>query len=300
MKTALVFATLYLIACKQPSHYTGKIFTGKSYFELSYDNFSIMADRYSSWNNKPIDTPFVAPFREIERTDTGNIIHTRYFIITEYGLQYYLTVTAKMNLWLNATTMFRLSYEGGQFKHAQLESGECYIETEDTVSLRLTDSLILFIQNQSGVDIRKTKDSLISVSVVRGAAIFVGQFGIATLPPKLQQAGRQFIINKNGSAVHWENVDTSLIKSWRNAKFLLAGDADLNEILQKVGNWYNLRINYPGIVNEIKKSSTPLSVLYTTPLDSVIQIIENAFPVSIKRNSESIFVYQQFYGSGWK
>ena len=117
------------------------------------------------------------------------------------------------------------------------------------------------------------------VSLIWGAAKVVGSYGHASMATTFQKSGLELFINKKSATGYFAPCDTNRI-SWRNARYLLNLDSNLNEILQKVGNWYNLKVVIGERKNSIEKSDTPLTSFCSAPLDSVLKIIETTFHVT--------------------
>lgn len=300
MKTILVFAMLLsFAACKNTSNYSGIVYAGKSYFHLSYDNLWLVADKFSSSVTHAIDSPVIGQRYRFIRKGGRTVFNTMYFITTPQGLQYYFQIAPGLKLWINTESMVTLSCEDGKLSTPRMAWGECCIEASDSLDFSLSDSLTVSLNKGTCLNIKRNiEQSLINVSLVRGRARFAGSYGKFIGSAVLQEPGKQIVINEENPVAQFKNIDTGKVVAWRNAGDLLAGDSNLNEILDKVGNWYHQTIV---VIDKIKNpvtSSAHLSIPCSTPLDTVLKKIETSFDISVRSHGESILVYETspFYG----
>jgi hypothetical protein len=301
MKVRLVFAMLLILSnCTVPVAYPGEIFTGKSYFRFPDDSTWIEATRYSSWNNKPLDSPVVSSFSDSVYTGSGHIFRKRCYLTTDKGVQYMFPIPGKMKVWLNAASRFTLSFENGHFARPGLFSGHSYIESIDSLTLDLTDSLKLLIPQGAHLDIRNNVyDSTISVALIRGNAHIIGNYGIAHIAMTLRLPGRAILISKKHVSETHALIDTIQTISWRNGQKLLCGNLNLNQALQKVANWYNVKFALSDPKMKMIEAETPLSIACNEPLYSVLRDVEQVFGVNVEITRGTIYVYELYPYNRW-
>ncbi|MDR6565062.1 FecR family protein [Chitinophaga ginsengisegetis] len=208
----------------------------------------------------------------------------RVTLSTPRGGQYRVTLSDGTRVWLNAASS--LSYPtvfNGKDRRVIL-NGEAYFEVAHNAS----QPFIVHTSNQdvtvlgTGFNINCYKDENNTVTtLVSGSVKLDGREGAASVQ---LHPGEQAILDKANFDV--AVVDVSLYTAWKDGDFRFKA-TPLAEVLRQVARWYDLKVDYTGVPEDIKVHA---SIRRDKKLSTVLHALEKIGDIKFEVKERNISV----------
>ncbi len=213
-----------------------------------------------------------------------NIYNT---IVTPKGGEFSLVLSDGSRVHLNADSKLQYPVEFvGDSRQVMLE-GEGYFEIAKKTKVGKKQPFIVRTGNQS-VEVLGTVfninsySRIIQTTLIEGAVkIRYGSHGSRIIKPNQQS---NFIVDSGYIEVH--EVDPYYVINWKNGMFAFE-DASIYEVMNAIGRWYNVDIQFEENLHQIHFSGT---MSRTEDISKVLRTIELTGEVKFKRTGRRILV----------
>lgn len=210
-------------------------------------------------------------------------------LIVPYGKRSTLTLADGSKIWLNSGSVLEFPAQfDSKKREISLTSGEMYIEV-------MPDQTKPFFVHTSGFNVRVygTKfnisnymDSLQSVVLVEGSV-------------SLQSKGhKELFITPSEKAIYsgsgtfeTQQVDVDQFISWKEG-YLSFDKTPMNEVLQKIGRYYNLSFDYEQDVN-LQKRTCSGKIYLSDNFDNVMTTVALLTSTQYRKENKNIFITNQ-------
>ena len=178
-----------------------------------------------------------------------------------------LTLSDGTNVWLNSESSLRYPVIFNGHDRTVEIKGEGYFE----VKKKVDQPFIVHVENGPKIEVLGTTFNVNAYpdELNIKTTLLDGSLRVASVVLKPGQqawlAGQKIVLNK---------VDTSDVVAWKNGLFAFQ-DADLPSVMRQLARWYNIDVNYEGLIPKEKfqfngKIGKDLS------LDNVLDLLNNA------------------------
>ncbi len=187
---------------------------------------------------------------------------------TPRGGQYQLVLPDGSRVWLNASSSihFPTAFIGNQ-RNVDL-TGEAYFEIaknkEKPFHVNVNGMQVEVLGTHFNVN-AYGDEGAIKTSLLEGS-VKIKKGNISGL----LKPGQQGILKKNGNDLEIKNADMNEVIAWKNGLFQFDG-ADIKTIMREIGRWYDVEIEYKGIVSERRFEG---KISRDSQLSDVLKILE--------------------------
>lgn len=206
---------------------------------------------------------------------------------TPRGGQYRVTLSDGTRVWLNAASS--LSYPtvfNGKDRSVTL-NGEAYFEVTHNASqpfiVHTPDQAVTVLGTDFNINCYKDENSTVT-TLVTGSVRLDGKGDAA---PLQLHPGEQAVLDKANFDVAM--VDVSLYTAWKDGEFRFKA-TPLVEVLRQVARWYDLKVDYTGISEDIKIHA---SIRRDKKLSTVLHALEKIGDVKFEVKERNIRVMHQ-------
>lgn len=204
-------------------------------------------------------------------------------LITKKGQEMNFTLPDGTRVWLNAGSILTLSKEFNKDTRTVALNGEAYFEVQHDASKPFLVNLPGMLGETSRIMVLGTrfnvsayaKDTAIKATLVEGIINMSNGSHSIVLKPG-QEAS---IDNKQARGLFLADADTAIATSWKEG-FFKFDNAPIEEILTKIGRWYNVDIVYKDLVPASNYSGTISKSLKLSALLEALQSSGLGFKVS--------------------
>lgn len=165
-------------------------------------------------------------------------------IVTPRGGQYAVELADGTKVWLNASSSIEFPTEFSDSVREVTITGEVYFEVahqSKPFKVKVHDTSIRVLGTHFNV-MAYDNESTQNTTLLQGSLIVGTRTHSNLLMP-----GNQLRLNKTGDVAFIKNADTEEAVAWRTGKFLF-NSADMYSIMRQVERWYNVEVNFEGIV----------------------------------------------------
>ena len=216
------------------------------------------------------------------RTSGAKTAETLYNTMsTPRGGQYQLVLPDGTKVWLNAASSIRYpaSFPANERKVAI--TGEVYFEVAAMRNPANKNALLPFIVQKGDmqVEVKGTHFNInayddetdVKVTLLEGR-VNVSTINAAGKQEAMLIPGHQARCGKTNRIAVADNVDLGEVTAWKNGLFNFS-NADIHMIMRQIGRWYDLEINYEGMIPEREFSG---KITRNTQLSNVLKILEQS------------------------
>jgi transmembrane sensor len=189
-------------------------------------------------------------------------------LTTPPGGQYQLVLPDGSKVWLNASSSihFPTAFTGN---HRDVElTGEAYFEVaknkEKPFHVNVNGMQVEVLGTHFNVNAYRDEGTIEtsllegSVKIKRGAA------------SGLLKPGEQGVLDENANKIEIKKTDMNEVMAWKNGLFQFDG-ADIKTIMREIGRWYDVEIEYKGMVPDRRFEGT---ISRDAQLSDVLKILE--------------------------
>lgn len=193
-------------------------------------------------------------------------------VSTPRGGQYQVILPDGSIVWLNAASSLRfpIAFAGGE-RNVSL-TGEAFFE----VAHMTNKPFKVAVEDGSTVEVLGTRfnitaytdDALVKTTLLQGSV----KLTTKAAAQQLLKPGQAVLVDKNGKVEGVKNVGTDITKAvpWRAGYISL--EADVKTVMQEIGRWYNLKIEYAG---KIPTKSLKGKIPREYPIKDVLTILQD-------------------------
>lgn len=241
------------------------------------------------WGPVDTDTASTDELSYYQEPLSDNKIQNEYLLTTKRGQQLKIATNYK-KIWLDAASTAFLRYQSHQLHSVALVNGNAYYETEkdsliidlpkDSLKLRGTPSSIVTVNNYAN-------EPNIVIALKKGKLIIAGKYKNKHIKKALSSPGDQIVINRaTGKAIHVP-VDSDDLPQWEKTEIYRFSNADMQSILRTAERWYNMPVIYK---DSIPNVSIVGSLLYISPVESLLQVLEANAPIKCQIKNDTITI----------
>lgn len=198
-------------------------------------------------------------------------------ITTPRGMTYNVTLSDGTKVWMNESSKLVYPVEFAKERREVTVEGEAYFEVVPNAQ-----APFYVVGRKGSVRVLGTKFNFTSsaeqavTTLVEGSVEVYSSTTKKVITPSQQATIREDILV--------EEVDVSMITAWKDGKYIFKSK-NLIEVMNYLGDWYNLAIEYDeGVKKDIKLSG----VIYKfTTFAEVIEVLEATKQISIKVKDEN-------------
>lgn len=202
------------------------------------------------------------------------------------GGEFQLTLADGTKVWLNAESTIKFPSHFTGSTRTVILTGEAYFDVT-----RNTDKPFEVITQQQTISVLGTsfnvsaypEDSGIFTTLVEGALEVSGQDGQSVL----LHPGNQSVYDVDSGELTSRAVDTHTYTSWKNGLFIF-DDEELGVILQRIGRWYNVSVQYDD--TGLEHTRFTIHIDKYQPITEVLQLIEITKAVDFELENKTIIV----------
>lgn len=193
-------------------------------------------------------------------------------VSTPRGGQYQVILPDGSIVWLNAASSLRfpIAFAGGE-RNVSL-TGEAFFE----VAHMTNKPFKVAVEDGSTVEVLGTRfninaytdDALVKTTLLQGSV----KLTTKAAAQQLLKPGQAVLVDKNGKVEGVKDVGTDITKAvpWRAGYISL--EADVKTVMQEIGRWYNLKIEYAG---KIPTKSLKGKIPREYPIKDVLTILQD-------------------------
>jgi len=193
-------------------------------------------------------------------------------VSTPRGGQYQVILPDGSIVWLNAASSLRfpIAFAGGE-RNVSL-TGEAFFE----VAHMTNKPFKVAVEDGSTVEVLGTRfnitaytdDALVKTTLLQGSV----KLTTKAAAQQLLKPGQAVLVDKNGKVEGVKEVSTDITKAvpWRAGYISL--EADVKTVMQEIGRWYNLKIEYAG---KIPTKSLKGKIPREYPIKDVLTILQD-------------------------
>ncbi len=219
---------------------------------------------------------------------TGSTTEVLYnTITTPKGGQYQLVLADGSKVWLNAASSLRFpaSFAGSERK-VEL-TGEGYFEVAKNTAMPFKVN----VAGKGEVEVLGTHfninsypdEATINTTLLEGS---VKVIGLMTKDSRMIAPGQQAQLAANGQINIKKQVDINEIMAWKDGKFQFGESADIATIMRQIGRWYDVEVEYKGIVTEHIGGTISRNV----NVSKVLEMLEMTGTVNFRVNGKKVTV----------
>jgi transmembrane sensor len=189
-------------------------------------------------------------------------------LATPRGGQYQLVLPDGSKVWLNASSSihFPTAFTGKQ-RDVEL-TGEAYFEVaknkEKPFHVNVNGMQVEVLGTHFNVNAYGDEGN-IKTSLLEGSVKI--KRGLAT---GLLKPGEQAVLDENANKIEIKRADMNEVMAWKNGLFEFDG-ADIKTIMREIGRWYDVEIEYKGMVPDRRFEGT---ISRDAQLSDVLKILE--------------------------
>ena len=167
-------------------------------------------------------------------------------IETPFGGKYQINLPDGSKVWLNSASSLRFpALFSGNSREVEL-NGEAYFDVAKNPNkpfkVITKDQIVEVLGTQFNINSYSDEETF-KTTLIEGSVKIIYKDRVVLLSP-----GQQFQPNLKSSKVI--EADTEEVTAWKNGYFLFK-DEDIQSIMRKVSRWYNVEVNYSGIIPDV-------------------------------------------------
>jgi len=206
-------------------------------------------------------------------------------LVTPKSKVFNLVLADGTKVWLNASSAIKYPVNFSSDVRKVYLTGEAYFEVTHDSSrpfIVSTDKMEVEVLGTSFDVMAYPTEKTVETTLVHGKVHVKTENSSLILQP-----GMQAQLDKNTSVLEQKQIDTELITSWRDGKYIFHYE-DLENVISKLSRWYNIEFSY---LNTTKKNLHFSGTLYKyNDIEETLHILELATNVKFKNTGNKIEV----------
>jgi len=206
-------------------------------------------------------------------------------LVTPKSKVFNLVLADGTKVWLNASSAIKYPVSFASDTRKVYLTGEAYFEvTHDATKpfIVSTDKMEVEVLGTSFDVMAYPTERTVETTLVHGKVHVKTENSSLILQP-----GMQAQLDKNTSILDQKQIDTELITSWRDGKYIFHYE-DMEDVISKLSRWYNIEFSF---INTTKKNLHFSGTLYKyNDIEETLHILELATNVKFNNTGETVEV----------
>lgn len=211
-------------------------------------------------------------------------------VSTPRGGQFQVILPDGSIVWLNAASSLRfpIAFAGGE-RNVSL-TGEAFFEVAPMANKPFKVTIVSPLGNGGTVEVLGTRfninayvdDAVVKTTLLHGSVKLTTQSSVQ----QVLRPGQEAFVDRGGKIEKVSKVDTATAIAWRNSALNLEGD--VKAVMQEIGRWYNLEIEYGG---KIPVKSLKGQIPRNYPIADLISLLKSqGIDAALNRKDRKIVI----------